>query len=61
MAILMLILMNIAVMASIYLSLFLIELIFHVKIDPQSVTGLTIINVTIPVVTIYYLMIKKRS
>ena len=43
MAILMLILMNIAVMASIYLSLFLIELIFGVKIDPQTVTGLAII------------------
>ena len=47
MAILMLILMNIAVMASIYLSLFLIELIFHVRIDPQSVTGLAIIAVII--------------
>ncbi len=43
MAILMLILMNVAVMASIYLSLFLIELIFHVRIDPQSVLGLAII------------------
>ena len=47
MAILMLILMNIAVMASIYLSLFLIELIFGVRIDPQSVTGLAIIAVII--------------
>ena len=47
MAILMLILMNVAVMASIYLSLFLIELIFHVKIDPQSVTGLAIIAIII--------------
>ena len=47
MAILMLILMNIAVMASIYLSLFLIELIFGVKINPQSVTGLAIIAVII--------------
>ena len=47
MAIIMLILMNIAVMASIYLSLFLIELIFHVRIDPQSVTGLAIIAVII--------------
>ena len=47
MAILMLILMNIAVMASIYLSLFLIELIFGVRIDPQSVTGLAILAVII--------------
>ena len=47
MAILMLILMNIAVMASIYLSLFLIELIFGVRIDPQSVLGLAIIAVII--------------
>ncbi len=44
---LMLIIMNIAVMASIYLSLFLIELIFGVRIDPQSVTGLAIIAVII--------------
>ncbi len=47
MAILMLILMNIAVMASIYLSLFLIELIFGVRIDPQSVMGLAIIALVI--------------
>ena len=47
MAILMLILMNIAVMASIYLSLFLIELIFGVRIDPQSVFGLAVIAVII--------------
>ena len=47
MAILMLILMNLAVIASIYLSLFLIELIFGVRIDPQSVTGLAIIAVII--------------
>ena len=47
MAILMLILMNIAVMASIYFSLFLIELIFGVRIEPQSVTGLAILAVII--------------
>ena len=47
MAIIMLILMNIAVMASIYFSLFLIELIFGVRIDPQSVLGLAIIAVII--------------
>jgi len=47
MALLMLILMNIAVMASIYLSIFLIEIIFGVRIDPQSVMGLAIIAVII--------------
>ena len=47
MAIIMLILMNVAVMASIYLSLFLIELIFGVRIDPQSVLGLAVIAVII--------------
>ncbi len=47
MAILMLILMNIAVMASIYFSIFLIELIFGVRIDPQSVTGLAILAVIV--------------
>ena len=47
MAILMLILMNIAVMASIYLSIFLIELIFGVRIDPQSITGLAILAVIV--------------
>ena len=47
MAILMLVLMNIAVMASIYLTLFLIELIFGVRIDPQSVMGLAIIAIII--------------
>ncbi len=47
MAIIMLILMNVAVMASIYLSLFLIELIFGIRIDPQSVLGLAIIAVII--------------
>ncbi len=47
MAIIMLILMNVAVMASIYLSLFLIELIFGVRIDPQSVFGLAVIAVII--------------
>ena len=47
MAIIMLILMNIAVMASIYLSIFLIELIFGVKIDPQSITGLAILAVIV--------------
>jgi len=47
MAILMLILMNIAVMASIYLSIFLIELIFHVKLDGSTVGGLAILAVII--------------
>jgi len=39
----MLIVMNLAVMASIYLSIFLIELIFGVRIDSSSVTGLAIL------------------
>jgi heat shock protein HtpX len=47
MAILMLILMNIAVMASIYLSIFVIEAVFGIRLDPQSVTGLAILAVII--------------
>ncbi len=47
MAILMLILMNLAVMASIYLSIFVIEAIFGIKLDPQSVSGLAILAVII--------------
>ena len=47
MAILMLILMNIAVMASIYLSIFVIEAVFGVRLDPQSVTGLAILAVIV--------------
>jgi heat shock protein HtpX len=47
MAILMLILMNIAVMASIYFSIFVIELIFHVRIDPHAITGLIILSVIV--------------
>jgi len=47
MAIIMLILMNIAVMASIYLSIFLIELIFHVRLDSASVSGLAILAVIV--------------
>ena len=47
MAILMLILMNVAVMASIYLSIFLIELIFHVRIDSGSIAGLAILAVIV--------------
>ncbi len=47
MAILMLIIMNIAVMASIYLSIFVIEMIFGVRINPQDVTGLAILSVIV--------------
>ena len=47
MTILMLILMNLAVMASIYLSIFVIEAIFGIKLDPQSVSGLAILAVII--------------
>ncbi len=47
MAILMLILMNLAVIASIYLSIFVIEAVFGVRLDPQSVTGLAILAVIV--------------
>ncbi|EDM23811.1 protease HtpX [Caminibacter mediatlanticus] len=47
MAIVMLILMNIAVMASIYFSIFLIEMIFGIRLDPQSITGLAILAVIV--------------
>jgi len=43
MAILMLILMNIAVMASIYFSIFIIEMIFGVRLDSSSISGLAIL------------------
>jgi len=46
-SIIMLILMNLAVMASIYLTLFLIELFFGVRIDPQSAMGLAIMAVVV--------------
>jgi len=44
MAIVMLILMNLAVMASIYLTIFLIEVFFGVKIDQGSISGLLILS-----------------
>jgi len=44
MAILMLILMNIAVMASIYLTIFLIEVIFGVRLDEGTIGGLLILS-----------------
>ena len=44
MAILMLILMNIAVMASIYLTIFLIEAIFGVRLDQGTIGGLLILS-----------------
>lgn len=44
MAILMLILMNIAVMASIYLTIFLIEAIFGVRLDQGTISGLLILS-----------------
>ena len=44
MAILMLILMNIAVMASIYLTIFLIEAFFGVRLDQGTVGGLLILS-----------------
>jgi len=44
MAILMLILMNIAVMASIYLTIFLIEAFFGVRLDQGTISGLLILS-----------------
>ncbi len=44
MAILMLIIMNVAVMASIYLTIFLIETFFHIKLDQGTVGGLLILS-----------------
>jgi heat shock protein HtpX len=39
--------MNLAVMASIYLSIFVIEAVFHVQINPNAVSGLIILSVII--------------
>jgi len=47
MALLMLILMNIAVMASIYLTIFLIELFFHIRLDTSTINGLLILSLII--------------
>ena len=44
MAILMLILMNIAVMASIYLTIFLIEAFFGIRLNQDSISGLLILS-----------------
>ncbi len=44
MAILMLILMNVAVMASIYLTIFLIEVFFGIRLDGGSINGLLILS-----------------
>ena len=44
MAIVMLILMNIAVMASIYLTIFLIEVFFGVRLDQGTISGLLILS-----------------
>ena len=42
-----LILMNIGVMASIYLTIFLIEIFFGVKIDSQTTSGLLVLSVVV--------------
>ncbi|NPA11046.1 MAG: protease HtpX [Epsilonproteobacteria bacterium] len=47
MAILMLIIMNIAVMASIYLTIFLIEAFFGVRLDGSTVSGLAVLAVVV--------------
>ena len=44
MAILMLILMNIAVMASIYLTIFLIEAFFGIRLNQDSISGLLVLS-----------------
>ena len=44
MGIILLILMNLAVMASIYLTIFLIEIFFHVRLDGNTVSGLLILS-----------------
>ncbi len=44
MGIILLILMNLAVMASIYLTIFLIEVFFHVRLDGNTVSGLLILS-----------------
>ncbi|GAB6044782.1 protease HtpX [Caminibacter profundus] len=47
MAILMLILMNIAVMASIYLTIFVIEILFGIRLDGGTISGLAILAVIV--------------
>ena len=47
MAFLMLIIMNIAVMASIYLTIFLIEMFFHIRLDGGTINGLAILAVIV--------------
>ncbi len=47
MAFVMLILMNLAVMASIYLTIFLIETFFHVRLDGGTINGLLILSLIV--------------
>ncbi|HIQ50494.1 MAG TPA: protease HtpX [Nautiliaceae bacterium] len=47
MAIVLFILMNVAVMASIYLTIFLIELFFGVRLDGSTVSGLLVLSVVV--------------
>ena len=47
MAFIMLILMNLAVMASIYLTIFLIETFFHIRVDGNTIGGLLILSLVV--------------
>ncbi len=47
MAFVMLIVMNLAVMASIYLTIFLVEMFFHIRLDGGTINGLLILSVIV--------------
>ena len=47
MGIILLILMNIAVMASIYLTIFLVEMFFHIRLDGSTINGLLILSLIV--------------
>ena len=47
MGIVMLIVMNLAVMASIYLTIFLVEMFFHIRLDGSTINGLLILSLIV--------------
>jgi len=47
MGIVLLILMNLAVMASIYLTIFLVEMFFHIRLDGGTINGLLILSLIV--------------
>ena len=47
MGIVLLILMNLAVMASIYLTIFLVEMFFHIRLDGSTINGLLILSLIV--------------